>query len=87
MKEAYKLYLQYLRHLRMAHIFIYNNSFDQHCVIKPPTFFAFHLNKFKVYIFPFQICNRKYSFHCNLCQLPVTSADTGNKKENNKINI
>ena len=66
----------YLGHLWVTHVFVYNHSFDQHCVVQFASFLDYQLDQLKINILTFQISNRQDSFHGDLGQWSVAPAHT-----------
>ena len=66
----------YLGHLWVTHVFVYNHSFHQHCVVQFASFLDYQLDQLKINILTFQISNRQDSFHGDLGQWSVAPAHT-----------
>ena len=57
-------------HLRVRHVLVDEHTLDEGCVGQRATDFAVHLDEVKGNITTFDVCDRQYCIHGNLCKLP-----------------
>lgn len=70
----------YLGHLRVAELFVDDDSLDELRVLQLASYFALHLDELKVHILPLHVGHGEDGVHCDLCHLSVAPVDASRDK-------